>query len=433
MIRDYLKWRNLPILLLLVFGEFYSFFSDLSFFIGPDMSDELRIVVRVAFCLAIIVIALVYIWITSRLRTLIAKFFGFSEVWRHWFPLSSEKRISCARQVIHHFVSEGRWPLRIATVSGEWDLVRPFSDTEFLELFSSQKCKALILLSHPDSEGLKRHCEKEPGQELRVMKQKIVRNTKKLLEFGGNQCEVRWYFPQPIFHVIADQIELHFGYYPRGQRGHVSHRYIVKEDDELFHTLGSWFEILWSSSVDARQELPWVEESILSARAVFLDRDGTIIEDLGYSGSSNSVEIKILPGVIQGLKELRENGYRLIVISNQQAVGLGLVTQDELARLTKRIKDLFAAHDVYLDAFYYCTHREHEQCNCRKPKPLLFQRAAKQFDLDLSKCHMIGDSDSDIEVKRYLPALAVHKIDNRRGFLQVVREEILRSQKAIGG
>ncbi|MBI5078496.1 HAD family hydrolase, partial [Candidatus Saganbacteria bacterium] len=131
-------------------------------------------------------------------------------------------------------------------------------------------------------------------------------------------------------------------------------------------------------------------------KAVFLDRDGTIIEDVGYLHSP--AQIQFIPGSIEAIKTLNKAGYKVIVISNQAGVARGMVAEDMLQTIEKTMHKKILNGGASLDGSYYCLHHpEHgtypyrQVCECRKPHPGLIRKAAKQHDIDLSQSFMIGD------------------------------------------
>jgi D-glycero-D-manno-heptose 1,7-bisphosphate phosphatase len=129
-------------------------------------------------------------------------------------------------------------------------------------------------------------------------------------------------------------------------------------------------------------------------RAVFLDRDGTIIEDVGYLRDSRS--IRPLPGALEILFKLREAGWLLIVITNQSGVGKGLISSDVMLEVQSAFEAMMRRAGAAVTATYCCLHTPEENCDCRKPSPSLFFRAAAENNVDLSRSWMIGDRESDI-------------------------------------
>jgi D-glycero-D-manno-heptose 1,7-bisphosphate phosphatase len=137
-------------------------------------------------------------------------------------------------------------------------------------------------------------------------------------------------------------------------------------------------------------------------KAVFLDRDGTIIEDVGYL--NNPQHIKFIDGSIDAIKKLNESGYKVVVITNQAGIARGLITEDMLQTIDKTLHKWILSGGAHLDSIYYCPHHpEHgvhpykQDCTCRKPHPGLIKKAEKDLDIDLSQSFMIGDKATDVE------------------------------------
>lgn len=129
-------------------------------------------------------------------------------------------------------------------------------------------------------------------------------------------------------------------------------------------------------------------------RALFLDRDGTIIADRGYMRDPDLVEL--LPGAADALRALEAEGWALVVISNQSGVGRGLITPIELDAVQARFIEVIRAAGVRITASYFCLHAPDEECQCRKPSPFHVQLAAREYGLDLTRSWMTGDRRSDI-------------------------------------
>ena len=132
--------------------------------------------------------------------------------------------------------------------------------------------------------------------------------------------------------------------------------------------------------------------------AVFLDRDGTIMQNVSYLCDPDGVEL--LDGAAEALALLRQRGFALVIVSNQSGIGRGLLTFDDLASVHDRLMACLAERDVELDGVYYCPHAPWERCECRKPLPGLLLRAARELRLDLRRSFMVGDAPSDIEAGR---------------------------------
>ena len=132
-------------------------------------------------------------------------------------------------------------------------------------------------------------------------------------------------------------------------------------------------------------------------RALFLDRDGTLIVDVGYPRDPALVEL--LPSAADMLRDLQQT-FTLIIISNQSGIGRGLITEAEAAAVHARVIELFAAEGVTFAGSYYCPHAPDAACRCRKPAPGLLEDAAHEHGIDLARSIMIGDKPSDVAAGR---------------------------------
>ncbi|MBE9464245.1 D-glycero-alpha-D-manno-heptose-1,7-bisphosphate 7-phosphatase [Dyadobacter subterraneus] len=138
----------------------------------------------------------------------------------------------------------------------------------------------------------------------------------------------------------------------------------------------------------------------MANKAVFLDKDGTLIEDSPYNVDPQLVKLE--SGVVEGLLKLQAQGYQLIVISNQPGLAMGLFSVEELENLVVYFMDLLNQEGIELAGFYFCPHMpegdsSQTACRCRKPKPGLILKAASDYDIDLSSSWMIGDILNDVE------------------------------------
>jgi len=129
-------------------------------------------------------------------------------------------------------------------------------------------------------------------------------------------------------------------------------------------------------------------------RAVFLDRDNTLIRDEGYIHRPE--EVVLLPKVGEGLSLLKSRGYLLIVLSNQSGIGRGFFTEKDFHAVNEKLQQLLAPYRVKIDDFLFCPHRPEERCGCRKPKTGMVERAKAKWNIDVSESLVIGDKDSDV-------------------------------------
>jgi len=130
-------------------------------------------------------------------------------------------------------------------------------------------------------------------------------------------------------------------------------------------------------------------------KAVFLDKDGTLIVDVPYN--VNPALIVLSGHCLNGLKRLQQHGYLLVVISNQAGVAMGYFEEAALTAVEKQLKELLTSAGIVLNGFYYCPHHPADHCNCRKPAPGLLYRAAAELSIDLKASWMIGDILDDVE------------------------------------
>jgi D-glycero-D-manno-heptose 1,7-bisphosphate phosphatase len=132
--------------------------------------------------------------------------------------------------------------------------------------------------------------------------------------------------------------------------------------------------------------------------AVFLDRDGTLIEDVGYPRDPEAV--RLLDGAPEALAALRRAGFALVVVSNQSGIGRGLVSREEADAVHARFVRELQARGVELDDVRYCPHAPEEACACRKPAAGLLLDSARELGLDLDRSFMVGDKPADVEAGR---------------------------------
>lgn len=129
--------------------------------------------------------------------------------------------------------------------------------------------------------------------------------------------------------------------------------------------------------------------------AVFVDKDGTLIEDIPYN--VDPARITLCEGAGKALRLLSQARFVLVVVSNQSGIGRGLFPETDLVTVECRIRQLLRTSGVFLDGFYYCPHRPEDGCGCRKPRPGMLTVAAEELGLDLSRSWMMGDILDDVE------------------------------------
>ncbi len=140
-------------------------------------------------------------------------------------------------------------------------------------------------------------------------------------------------------------------------------------------------------------------------RFVFLDRDGTLIEDRRYHFRVS--DYAPLPGAYEALRELRAAGFGLAIVTNQSGIGRGYFTEADFARFQSHLLADFAAHGAPVDASYHCPHTPDAGCDCRKPRAGMVLRAASEHPIDLAESWVIGNEDSDVALARTVGCRAV--------------------------
>jgi len=139
----------------------------------------------------------------------------------------------------------------------------------------------------------------------------------------------------------------------------------------------------------------------MTNKAIFLDRDGIIMEDRGYICDFS--EVSIFPFVVEALRLMNENNFKVIVVTNQSSIARGICTEDQVREIHRQTQQFFLDRGAVIDDFYYCPYhidgvikkfkKKHE---CRKPSPGMLLQAAKDYDIDLSRSFLIGDNECDI-------------------------------------
>jgi D-glycero-D-manno-heptose 1,7-bisphosphate phosphatase len=131
--------------------------------------------------------------------------------------------------------------------------------------------------------------------------------------------------------------------------------------------------------------------------AVFLDRDGTIIEEEIYLSDPDGVQL--VPGAVEAMRALRDAGYALVVVTNQSGIARGLYTIDEYHAVAARLNDILAGADLVVDRTEFCPHHPDitGPCPCRKPATGMYVRASDALDLDFARSYFVGDKITDVQ------------------------------------
>lgn len=130
-------------------------------------------------------------------------------------------------------------------------------------------------------------------------------------------------------------------------------------------------------------------------KAAFFDRDGTLIKDVSYLSNINQIEL--IPGIVKFCLNLQKADYQLFVVTNQSGIARGYFDESFVQETHNILNDIFLKECVRFTKWYYCPHGSNGICECRKPKPGMLLQAAQEYNLDLTKSLMFGDTSRDLE------------------------------------
>ena len=140
-------------------------------------------------------------------------------------------------------------------------------------------------------------------------------------------------------------------------------------------------------------------------RAVFLDRDGTLIAEKHYL--SNPDDVELLPGAVEALKLMKSAGYKLILVTNQSAIGRGIFDESRLTEIHAKFEKLLAEQDIALDAIHYCPHLPSDACECRKPNSGMAEQAQISHSIDFENSFVVGDNLGDVGLGKNIGAKSI--------------------------
>jgi histidinol-phosphate phosphatase family protein len=159
------------------------------------------------------------------------------------------------------------------------------------------------------------------------------------------------------------------------------------------------------ANVDVKPDQIVVASPSMLKPAIFLDRDGTIIEEKNYL--SDPAEVTLLAGAAEGLRSLSRHSLPLVVVSNQSGIGRGFFSAGQAQAVQDRLKELLAQEGVTIAGWYMCPHEPGANCSCRKPLPGMVRSAARELSLNPSKSFMIGDKRCDIDLAAAIGATGI--------------------------
>ena len=139
--------------------------------------------------------------------------------------------------------------------------------------------------------------------------------------------------------------------------------------------------------------------------AAFLDRDGTIIEELNFISSPE--QVFLIPKSAEAIRELNQRGIKVFVISNQSGIARGYFTENDLQKVNEHLLQLLKNENAFIDKIYYCPHIDGNNCACRKPKPGMLHQAEKEFGIDLKQSFVVGDRFVDVDAGKNVGAKTI--------------------------
>lgn len=180
----------------------------------------------------------------------------------------------------------------------------------------------------------------------------------------------------------------------------------------------------------------------MSRRFVLVDRDGTINQEVDHVLEPG--QLRLIPGAAAALRELRELGLGIAVVTNQSPIGRGWLTPGELDAIHERLSEMLAAEGAAVDGYYACPHAPGEGCGCRKPETGLAERAAAEHGFDPAEAFVVGDHAGDVEMGRRVGARTIlvrtghgaeelakaapfadHVVDDLAAAAAIIRDEVL--------
>lgn len=161
----------------------------------------------------------------------------------------------------------------------------------------------------------------------------------------------------------------------------------------------------------------------MSRRFVLVDRDGTITEELSPAYVLEPDQLRLIPGAARALRELRELGLGIVVVTNQSPVGRGWITSDQLEAIHARLSQLLEAEGAGVDGYYVCPHAPDAGCECRKPGVALALRAAEDHGFDPAEAFVVGDHGGDVKMGTRIGA-RTYQVRTGHGAEEIAKAEL---------
>ncbi len=173
----------------------------------------------------------------------------------------------------------------------------------------------------------------------------------------------------------------------------------------------------------------------MNRRVVFLDRDGVINKEVGYLHKIKDFEF--INGVFDACLDFQSSGYQIIVVTNQSGIERGYYSDEDFQTVTQWMLDQFKDHGVNILDVFYCPHGPESNCDCRKPKPGMFNQANAKYRIDIGESWMIGDKEADIQaansagISNTVLVKSGHNIDEKNSKAKFIFDSIKQVSKAL--
>ncbi|MDC0964546.1 D-glycero-beta-D-manno-heptose 1,7-bisphosphate 7-phosphatase [Candidatus Pseudothioglobus singularis] len=173
----------------------------------------------------------------------------------------------------------------------------------------------------------------------------------------------------------------------------------------------------------------------MSIKTIFLDRDGVINHEVNYLHKIS--EFKFINGIFESCLNFQKLGYQIIIVTNQSGIARGYYKESDYEKLTQWMLGQFNKHNVNILNVFHCPHGPESSCDCRKPKPGMLLKAKNQYNIDMGKSWMIGDSEVDISaaascgIENTILVRSGHKIDESITKAKFILDSIKKSKKII--
>jgi D-glycero-D-manno-heptose 1,7-bisphosphate phosphatase len=155
----------------------------------------------------------------------------------------------------------------------------------------------------------------------------------------------------------------------------------------------------------------------MSKKAIFLDRDGVLVDNSQHYYIWKTDQLTLVDGTIENLKILLQKGFQLFIVSNQGGISRGLYSKDEIQKLHAELIQTFRANDIEIAEIVFCPHHpEIEKCLCRKPDSLMLEKLIAKYKICKSDSYLIGDSQSDMDAARKAEIQGIQIIPNQNMF-----------------